>query len=140
MSDFSVLQPTLTLAGARRLITAASEHAASLGVAVVITVVGRTGELIALERQDGAFAFSVDAAQQKAWTAAVSGVATLDFGKLFLSEPALIHGLAPKIDRLMVVGGGVPVLVDGVVAGAVGVSGATEEQDHQIALHAATRD
>ena len=47
-----------------------------------------------------------------------------------------LHGVTANVGDLIPVGGGVPVIVDGAVAGAIGVSGATEEQDHQIATTA----
>jgi uncharacterized protein GlcG (DUF336 family) len=51
----------------------------------------------------------------------------------FNADQTLLHALAPKVDQMMAVGGGAPVVIDGVVAGAVGVSGATEAEDQQIA-------
>ena len=86
---------------------------------------------------DGAFKFSIPIAAKKAWTAAAAGVPTSALAVQFLGDPALLHGLAPKVDDLMAVGGGTPIVVDDRVAGAVGVSGATEEVDQQIADAAA---
>jgi uncharacterized protein GlcG (DUF336 family) len=108
-----------------------------LGVQVVVSVVDRGGNPVAMLRMDGAFLFSVEAAEKKAWTAAASGLATDRLRAAFNGDATLLHALAPKIDRLMAVGGGTPVLVDGQLAGAVGVSGATEEQDQDIADAAA---
>lgn len=133
----AVSVPTVTAAGARAAIDAALAEAESLGVRVVISVVDRGGNPIALLRMDGAFLFSVEVAEKKAWTAAAAGIPTDHLRGAFNGDPTLLHGLAPKIDRLMAVGGGVPVRIDGELAGAVGVSGATEDQDTQIATAAA---
>lgn len=130
--------PTVTAAGARAAIDAALAEAESLGVRVVISVVDRGGNPLALLRMDGAFLFSVEVAEKKAWTAAAAGIPTDRLRAGFNADPTLLHGLAPKIDRLMAVGGGAPIVIDGQVAGAVGVSGATEDQDQQIATAAAT--
>lgn len=130
--------PNITAAGARAAIDAAVAEAERLGVRVVIAVADRGGNPVALLRMDGAFLFSVEVAEKKAWTAAAAGVRTDLLRGAFNGDPTLLHGLAPKVERLMAVGGGAPILVDGVVAGAVGVSGATEEQDQQIADTAAT--
>lgn len=130
--------PTVTAAGARAAIDAALAEAESLGVRVVISVVDRGGNPLALLRMDGAFLFSVEVAEKKAWTAAAAGIPTDRLRTGFNADPTLLHGLAPKVDRLMAVGGGTPVVIDGQVAGAVGISGATEEQDQQIATAAAT--
>lgn len=128
-----VSTPRLTLEGAERLIAAARAEAASLGVGVVVHVCDPGGHPIAIARMDASPTFSIEIARKKAWTAAAAGAATASLAKDFLSEPSLLHGVAGNVDELITVGGGVPVLVDGRVAGAIGVSGATEEQDHQIA-------
>jgi glc operon protein GlcG len=133
----AVSVPTITAAGARAAIDAAVALAEELGVRVVISVVDRGGNPLALLRMDGAFLFSVEVAQKKAWTAAAAGIPTDRLRAGFNQDPTLLHGLAPKVDQLVAVGGGTPVLIDGQVAGAVGVSGATEEQDQQIANTAA---
>jgi glc operon protein GlcG len=128
-----VTAPRLTLWGARLLVDAALETATELDVAVVVCVCDPAGDPIASVRMDGAFKFSIPIAAKKAWTAAAAGAPTSALAPQFLADPTLLHALAPKVDELMTVGGGTPVLVDGQVAGAVGVSGATEEQDQQIA-------
>ncbi len=133
MSEHAVSVPNLTAAGARVAIDAAVAEAESLGAQVVVSVVDRGGNPIALLRMDGAFLFSVEVAEKKAWTAIASGIPTDRLRAGFNADPTLLHALAPKIDRLMAVGGGVPVVIDGQIAGALGVSGATEEQDAQIA-------
>ncbi len=129
--------PELTTAGARRIIEAALAEATRLGVGVVVYVVDRGGFPLALVRMDGAPRFSVEVALKKAWTAATSGTRTAELRALFGSDPTLLHGLAPNVDMMMAVGGAAPVIVDGELAGAVGVSGATEDQDQAIADAAA---
>lgn len=57
-----------------------------------------------------------------------------------MSDPALLHGVAGNVDHLITVGGGVPIVVDGCVAGAIGISGATEQQDHEIAQAAVSAE
>lgn len=131
-----VSTPRLTLDGADRLIMAARAEAASVGVDVVVHVCDPGGHPIAMVRMDASPTFSIEIAHKKAWTAAAAGAATASLAKDFLSDPALLHGVAGNIDELITVGGGVPVRVESRVAGAIGVSGATEEQDHQIALAA----
>ncbi len=138
MSEHSAVVPNVTAAGARTAIDTAVALADELGVRVVVSVVDRGGNPVALLRMDGAFLFSVEVAEKKAWTAAAAGIPTEHLRAGFNANPTLLHGLSPKIDQLMAVGGGIPVMVDGQVAGAVGVSGATEEQDEQIATAGAT--
>lgn len=125
--------PRLTLAGADALVTAARQKAEELGVSVIVHVADAGGHPIAMVRMDGSPTFSVVVAAKKAWTAAASGVDTRLLATDFVGDDTLLHGVSGNVDELIPVGGGVPVLIDGEVAGAIGVSGATEEQDHEIA-------
>ena len=136
MSNISSV-PDLTASGARAAIDAALAEASSIGVDVVIAVVDRGGNPLALLRMDAAPLFSVEVAEKKAWTAVAGRAPTDALNAVFSGDPTLLHALAPKIDRLMAVGGGAPVMIDGQLAGAIGVSGATEAQDQQIADAAA---
>jgi uncharacterized protein GlcG (DUF336 family) len=126
-------QQTITYAGARAAVDASLAHAERIGVAVNIAVADPSGALIAFARMDGAALLSSGIAQDKAWTvSAFNGVATHEFFGLIEDEPALREGIVHR-DRLVVFGGGVPVRVDGVLVGAVGVSGGTAEQDREVA-------
>lgn len=138
LSDRVRMVPTLTLAAARRATEAALAAADELGVRIVVVVCDITGDPLTVTRMDGAFRFSIEVAEKKAWTSVTSGAPTSVLAGLFLADPELIHGLSPGVDRLMPVSGGAPVLVDGQAAGAVGVSGATAEQDQHIADAAAS--
>ncbi len=133
---FVVDAPRLSLDGANALLAAARREADALGVSVVIHVCDPAGDPVAMCRMDGAFKFSVTVAAKKAWTAAAAGVSTDRLAADFVPVPTLLHGVAAKVDDLLAVGGGVPVVVDGRVVGAIAVSGATEEQDHDIAAAA----
>ena len=62
----------------------------------------------------------------------VRGLPTGDWWRLLESEPALLHGIV-KTDRLVVFGGGVPLVADGRTVGAIGVSGGSSEQDVRVA-------
>jgi uncharacterized protein GlcG (DUF336 family) len=126
-------QQTITYAGARAAVDASLERAEQLGVAVNIAVADPSGALLAFARMDGAALLSSGIAQDKAWTvSAFNGLATHEFFGLIENEPALREGILHR-DRLVVFGGGVPIHLDGVLVGAVGVSGGTAEQDRDIA-------
>lgn len=130
--------PELSAEGAQQAVAVALAAAGQLGVGIVVFVVDRGGNPLAMMRMDGAPRFSVDVAHKKAWTAAASGSRTDALRDVFTGDPTLLHGLQGGVDMLMAVGGATPILIDGEVAGAVGVSGATEEQDQQIADAAAS--
>ncbi len=138
MTDHIVQRPHLTLAGAQAALSAALGHAGVLEVAVVIIVTDLAGNLLTSARMDGAPLLSVDVARKKAWTVcAFGGRPTDQWWRMVENDPALLHGLAPKVDDLLPVGGGAPVIIGGMLAGAVGVSGATSAQDQEIADAAA---
>jgi uncharacterized protein GlcG (DUF336 family) len=124
---------TLDLAAARRIAAACELAAADLEVAVCVAVSNRNGELLCFARMDGAPLLSAQLAQDKAWSvAAFNGMPTDAWWAVLEKEPSLLHGIV-KTDRLTVFGGGRPVLDDGQLVGAVGVSGGTAEQDTEIA-------
>jgi|SoiMethySBSTD1v2_1073268.scaffolds.fasta_scaffold880311_1 glc operon protein GlcG len=126
-------QHTITYAGARAAVDAALERAAEIGVAVNVAVTDPSGALIAFARMDGAPLLSSGIAQDKAWTvSAFNGIATHEFFGLIENEAALREGIVHR-DRLVVFGGGVPIRLDDILVGAVGVSGGTAEQDRVIA-------
>jgi uncharacterized protein GlcG (DUF336 family) len=95
-------------------------------------VADAAGELKAYARMDGAPLLSVRIAQDKAWTAAAFGLPTDAWWNLVKDEPPLLHGIV-KTDRLIIFGGGLPLIVEGRVVGGIGVSGGSAEQDRAIA-------
>jgi uncharacterized protein GlcG (DUF336 family) len=126
-------QQTLTYAGARAVMDAAAAQSQALGVPVNIAVVDLAGALLAFARLDGAPLLSGSIAQDKAYTvAAFNGVPTHAWFALIEAEPALREGIVHR-DRLVIFAGGVPVIVDDILVGAVGISGGSAEQDRQIA-------
>jgi glc operon protein GlcG len=101
--------------------------------AAVVAVAESRGELIALQRMDGVPLPPTHIAANKAWTAARSRKPTRELG-LSLKHPEKGHDIAFHGDPKFVGwGGGVPVVIDGKVVGAVGVSGLPEEVDAEIA-------
>jgi glc operon protein GlcG len=131
-SDY-VMTPSVTLAAAQRAVAAAIEEAARIGVAVCVAVTDGAGHLLAFARMDGAPVLSSQIAQDKAYSVATfGGLPTSDWWRMLESEPALLHGIV-KTDRLVVFGGGLPLVADGRTAGAIGVSGGSTDQDVHIA-------
>jgi glc operon protein GlcG len=133
VSDDVVLAPSVTLAAAQRAIAAAIKQAEALTINVCIAVADSAGHLLAMARMDGAPLLCIRLAQDKAYSvAAFSGLPTNDWWSMLESEPALLHGIV-KTDRLIVFGGGVPLVADGRTVGAIGVSGGTSEEDVRVA-------
>ncbi|RVV98462.1 heme-binding protein [Mesobaculum littorinae] len=123
----------LDIADAGILIAGARARAQEIGVPMCIAVTDEGGTLLAFERMDGGKVTSVTIAIDKAYTAAAAKKATHEYGEI--SQPGgPAYGIASAIGgRLMVVGGGLPVIVDGEVVGAIGVSSGTPAQDRDVA-------
>jgi len=127
-------QPSLSLDLALLALPAVLAEARRLGVRVSVSLVDAAGQLIHLAHMDGAPALSRDIALDKAYTAASFGLATSRWEAELAAAPASVrNGLAHR-PRMVLFGGGVPVKVEGTTVGAIGVSGASAEQDEQCAL------
>ena len=127
-------QIKLTLAGAERVLLAARGRAAALSVAENIAVVDDGGHLLAFARMDGARPASADTAITKAVSAATMRGETGPVFKGATQEDsslnlAIEHAAAGSGGKLTILYGGIPIIVDGQVVGAVGVGGGSEEQD-----------
>jgi glc operon protein GlcG len=120
-------------AEAQRIVGFIVEKAGAMQKAVAIAVADAHGELIAFARMDGVPLPSVVIATNKAWTAARTGKATQEVGEK-VRDPQKGHDIAYYGDaRFVGWGGGVPVLKDGQVAGAVAVSGLSSKEDADLA-------
>lgn len=125
---------SLDRADALRAVAAMSELLQLEGKPAVIAVADAHGDLVVLHRLDGASPSSVAIAMNKAWTAAREGQATLEIGRRVKGPHEDAFDIAYYGDaRYVGWGGGVPVIVDEVVVGAVAVSGLPELEDHRVA-------
>jgi glc operon protein GlcG len=103
------------------------------GKAAVIAVSDAHGELIALLRLDGAALPAIVIAGNKAWTAARERAATRDLGQRARDAEEGFDMAYFGDRRYIGWGGGLPVVVDGAVVGAVAVSGLPEMEDIEVA-------
>lgn len=124
--------PKLTLEGARAALAAAERRAVEIKVPMDIAVVDDGGHLVAFSRMDGAKLSSVNVAILKAVSAALrrkpSGWAVDPTGQpdLRISLSLAIGGGGAEQTPIR---GGVPLIVDGEVVGAIGVSAGSEDED-----------
>jgi uncharacterized protein GlcG (DUF336 family) len=130
--SFSTVRHTITQAACDRLIEAATAKAQEIDVPMVISVVDESGTLKAFRRMDGAALLSVEIATNKAYTSVSFGIPTHGWFDFIKADPPLLHGIV-HTPRLVVFGGGYPVMVDGNVIGGIGVSGGHYEQDMVVA-------
>src|SRR5213082_3289708 len=124
---------TLDEAGAEAVLEAAERHAREHGHRVVIAVVERSGELLALRRTPGAQIASSRVAVDKARTAAIFVRPSREIEQQVTDGrlgALALHGAAALT-------GGIPLKADGEVVGAVGTSGETPDEDESVSIAAA---
>ena len=123
----------LTLAQAQEVLKAALIKAEAQGVPMNIAVVDAGGNLKAFAREDGAFLGSIDVATKKARTARFFNMSTAQLGAA--SQPGKeLYGIEVTNDGLVIFGGGELLKnKDGVIVGAVGVSGGSVAEDTNVA-------
>ena len=128
----SVAQRAISADAAAIAVRAAVAHAESLGILVNAAVTDASGVLAAFLRMPGAFLHSIDIAIDKAYTAAGFGFPTSAWMGAIGHDDALRTGL-PLRPRLVVLGGGLPIVEAGQRIGGIGVSGGSAEQDEACA-------
>jgi len=124
---------TVTLEDAKRMLAAAEAKAASFGVAYNIAIVDAGGRLVAFVRQDGALIGSIDLAVDKAVTARIFDKATSDLARLAQPGKPLFGIQESHAGKVVIFGGGIPIISSGNIIGAVGASAGTVEQDIAVA-------
>ena len=129
----AVMSKHVSLDAAMAVLAAARQRAEKLGVAMNIAVVDDGGNLVAFARMDGAWLGSIEIAQDKAWTARAFDISTKELASMSQPKQPLFGIAETHRGRVIIFGGGIPLKVGGQVAGAVGVSGGTPDQDHEVA-------
>jgi glc operon protein GlcG len=127
----------LNLAGAEAVLEAAKKKAAAMGLKCNVAVVDDGGHLLAFARMDGARPASAATALTKAVSAATfrqeTGPMPAKGEPDLLLSLSLQNAAAASGGKITTLKGGVPIVVDGQVVGAVGVGGGTGEQDVEVA-------
>ena len=106
-----------------------------MGIKISIAVIDEFGQLVQLDRMDGASLMSPDVAEAKAVTA-------LNFKRSTSEVAAMDRTTLETLDdvvnfKVVALAGGVPLFEGNDIRGAIGVSGATAQQDEEVAMHAA---
>jgi uncharacterized protein GlcG (DUF336 family) len=123
----------VTLADARRIIEAAEKKAHEIGQPMNIAVADAGGNLVAHVRMDGAWMGSVDISIKKAWTSRAFDISTKDLAPLAQPGKDFFGIHASNDGRVMIFAGGIPLKKGDQVVGAIGVSGGSGKQDHEVA-------
>jgi len=120
----------LTLAEANRMLQAAIAQAETLNIKLSVAVVDAGGHLMAFNRMEGANWITATVAQGKAVAATGFGRPS---GMLQADSPVIQAVIAAQGRRMLPARGGVPVIRNGELLGAVAGSGGTGEQDEECA-------
>ena len=122
---------SVTLDQAEAIIEAARTKADDIGVPMNIAVVDAGNNLTAFSRMDGAWLGSIDIAQSKAYTARAFDMPTRDLAEM--AQPGQpLFGIEGSNQSVIIFAGGIPLTDAKAVIGAVGVSGGTPDQDHEV--------
>ena len=123
----------ITLEEAQRIISAAEDKARQMGQPMNIAVMDAGRNLVAFHRMDGAWVASTDIAIDKAFTSAGRGLTTRKLGEMAQPGQPLFGINTTNGGRIVIFAGGIPLMRDGEVIGAIGVSGGTVDEDHEVA-------
>jgi uncharacterized protein GlcG (DUF336 family) len=129
---------TIGLAEARAVVVEVVAGAGAHEAPVSVAVVDAGGTLVAFERMDGAPGFSAQLAITKAVSSVTFGRTTAEFEEAISDRPVFAVGLLRQ-GGWYAGRGGAPIVVDGQVVGAVGVSGDTAAREDDLAKEAASR-
>lgn len=124
---------SMHLSAARKMIAAAESHAVGIAVRASIVVLDQSDDLIAMARMDGAWAGAFDLALGKARTSRAFQAPSSAFFPLIQPGQPLFSVNNVGGGQYVMLPGGLPLLVDGNLVGAVGVSGGSTNQDEAIA-------
>ena len=131
---------TVSLAAAQSAIAAVIHEATARGLGVAVVIAAPSGDPIASARMDGVPPMAAESAARKCRTVALTWRSTEDFAASLRddlqSEPEYFHGMH-HVGPIMTIGGGVPILVSGHLAGIAAVSGASTADDIALAETAA---
>lgn len=123
----------LSLEVVKEMAAAAEAKATAMNVPVVFAAVDAGANLMLMHRMENAFITSVDIAVNKAFTSAALKKGSHEIAPDVQPGESLYGLQLTNNCRIVPFGGGFPIIVDGQVVGAVGVSGGTVEEDMAIA-------
>jgi uncharacterized protein GlcG (DUF336 family) len=128
------LAPLITLAEARAIIDGAIAFALDGHMHMAVVVVDAYGNLVSADSMDGVRANDIRGAEGKAFAAAIFRQTTQALGEIYRTRPDRYFGIMNLYPgKVYLVGGGVPLAVDGKLVGAVGVAGLPEFVDEKAA-------
>ena len=128
----SIKKRTIDAKTMRGMIDACIARSEELKKKMCIAIMNEAGHLKAYHAMDGAPFVSEEIAINKAWTVASFGIPTHAWWDFIKNDPPLLHGIT-HTPRLVVFGGGYPIMEKGDMIGAIGVSGGHYSEDMEVA-------
>ena len=126
--------PLISLPEARAIIGGAIAYAHDASLFMAVVVVDHSGNVVSADRMDGASLQNIRFAEGKAFAAALYRQTTEELAALYKTRPDRYFGIMNMYPgRIYLVGGGVPLAVDGQLVGGVGVAGLPEGVDEKSA-------
>lgn len=126
----------MTLTAANALIAKVQEKAAEMGLSVVVAVSDASGRPVSVQSMDGAYIASFDIALNKSFTSASLKMSTEKLAGLSQPGESLYGIQFTNGGKIVIFGGGEPLMADDRIVGAIGVSGGSAEQDTYLAAYA----
>jgi len=126
--------PLISLPDARAIIEGAIAYARGANLRMAVVVVDDAGNVVSADRMDGALLQNIRFAEGKAFASALYGQTTEELGALYKTRPDRYFGIINMYPgKIYLVGGGVPLALDGVLVGGVGVAGLPQGVDEKSA-------
>ncbi|MGN1315074.1 MAG: heme-binding protein [Lachnospiraceae bacterium] len=131
----AIVKEVMSLKLAIKLMEAVEEQAKEMGLAVVIAVSDASGRPVAVHCMDGAYHGSFDVAVNKAYTSTAFQMATSRLSRLCQPGGELYGLQFGSGGKIMILGGGEPLMVGETMIGALAVSGGSAAQDTELAAY-----
>ena len=131
----AIVKEVMSLKLAVALIEAVEEKAREMDMHVVIAVSDASGKPVAVHCMDGAYHGSFDVALNKTYTSTAFQMSTKELSRLCQPGQDLYGLQFSNNGKVMILGGGEPLMVGGTMIGALGVSGGTAAQDTELAAY-----
>ena len=133
--DEAIVKESMSLDLAVRLIEKVEEKAKEMDMRVVIAVSDASGRPVAVHCMDHAYHGSFDVALNKTYTSTAFQMSTKELSRLCQPGQDLYGLQFSNEGRVMILGGGEPLMVGNTMIGALGVSGGTAAQDTELAAY-----
>ena len=132
----SAPRATLSTEAIETLLSTAIARARELDIRVHVAITDSAAEIVGFVSCEGAPRIAATTARNKAFTAVQTGMPTKDWKAYLDGIPADELKIIDKIDGYIAADGGYPIVENGLVLGAIGVSGADQQRDADVALRA----